>query len=241
MVETPVALVTGASRGIGRAAALGLARLGYQTLLVGRTRSTLDQVAQEICQQTEQADILAPRVVPMDLADVDTIDHVLWPVLQKVGRVDVLVNNAGQWKAGSLDMSCEELEALIRLNLTAQVAVLQTVVPMMKQQGSGAIFNIASRAGKVGFAGSGGYCASKFALVGMGESLFRELVPLGLKVTTLCPGWVNTDMGYEAGCTLEPERIIQPEDLVKTMQWVLSLSPGTCVKEVVLESPQSLA
>ena len=240
MQETPVALITGASRGIGRAITLGLARMGYQTILVGRSRTGLDQVAQEICESVTQAEALSPLVVPMDLADVQTIDQVLWPVLQKTGRIDILVNNAGQWTAGSLEMSCSDLEALLRLNVSAQVAVMQTVVPLMKQQGSGTIINVASRAGKVGFAGDGGYCASKFALVGFSESLYRELVPLGIKVTTLCPGWVNTDMGYEAGCVLPAEQIIQPEDLLKTIQWLLSLSPGVCVKEVVLESPRSM-
>lgn len=240
MQKTPVALITGASRGIGRAAALGLAQMGYQTILVGRSHTSLDLVAREIYERVNQSEALAPLVVPLDLEAIGTIDQVLWPVLHDIGRIDVLVNNAGQWAAGSLDMDCSDLETLLRINVTAQVAVLQTVVPMMKQQGSGTVFNVASRAGKVGFQGSGGYCASKFALVGFGESLYRELTPLGIKVTTLCPGWVNTDMGIEAGCPLPPQEIIQPEDLLKTIQWLLSLSPGACVKEVVLGSPQSL-
>jgi 3-oxoacyl-[acyl-carrier protein] reductase len=138
-------------------------------------------------------------------------------------------------------MRCKDLEHLLRVNVTAHVAVLQSVVPMMKQQGSGHIFNVASRAGKVGFTGVGGYCASKFALAGFGESLYRELVPQGIKVTTLCPGWVNTDMADDAHCTLDPGDMIQPEDLYKTIRWLLSLSPCACVKEVVMESPQSMA
>lgn len=240
MIQRPVALITGASRGIGRAVALGLAKDGYQTILVGRSRQTLESVARAICETIED-DTLAPLVVPHDLSRVDHIDKVLWPVINRLGRIDVLVNNAGQHVEGSLDMSCQDLENLLRINVTAQIAVLQTVVPMMKQQGDGHIFNVASRAGKVGFPGVGGYCATKFALRGFGESLYRELVPQGIKVTTLCPGWVNTDMAADATCPLEPDEMIQPDDLFKTVQWLLSLSPSACVKEVLLESPKSMA
>jgi 3-oxoacyl-[acyl-carrier protein] reductase len=241
MTQSPVALITGASRGIGRAVAIGLAQDGYQTILVGRSGETLEPVAQTICEQAVQNDELSPLVVPLDLSRLDHIDPVLGPVIYKLGRVDVLVNNAGQHIPGSLDMRCRDLEQLLRINFTAQVAVLKSVVPMMTQQGSGYIFNVASRAGKVGFEGVGGYCASKFALAGFGESLYRELVPQGIKVTTLCPGWVNTDMAADADCTLDPDDMIQPEDLYKTVQWLLSLSPGVCVKDVVLESPKSMA
>jgi len=175
MKETPVALITGASRGIGRAVAMGLAQLGYQTILVGRSRTSLDRVAQEICDRGGRTDELLPWVVPLDLSEVETIERSLGPVLQRAGRIDVLVNNAGQWSDGSLEMTCADLENLLRINVTAQAAVLQTVVPLMKRQGSGTIFNVASRAGKVGFADTGGYCASKFALVGLGEFGYRHL------------------------------------------------------------------
>ncbi|NQV31488.1 MAG: SDR family oxidoreductase [Phycisphaeraceae bacterium] len=241
MTQTPVALITGASRGIGRAVAMGLAQDGYQTILVGRSRETLVPVAQAICEQRGRDGELAPVVVPLDLSCLDNIDPVLGPVIYKLGRVDVLVNNAGQYIQGSLDMRCKDLERLLRVNVAAQVAILQSVVPVMKQQGSGHVFNVASRAGKVGFEGVGGYCASKFALAGFGESLYRELVPQGIKVTTLCPGWVNTDMATDAHCTLDPGDMIQPEDLSKTIRWLLSLSPEACVKEVVIESPKSMA
>ncbi len=202
MTQSPVALITGASRGIGRAVAIGLAQDGYQTILVGRSRETLESVAQTICGQMNLDGNLAPLVVPLDLSRLDDIASVLGPVIDRLGRVDVLVNNAGQHIPGSLDLRCKDLEHLLRVNVTAQVAVLQSVVPMMTQQGSGYIFNVASRAGKVGFEGVGGYCASKFALAGFGESLYRELVPQGIKVTTLCPGWVNTDMAADAHCSL---------------------------------------
>jgi NAD(P)-dependent dehydrogenase (short-subunit alcohol dehydrogenase family) len=110
----------------------------------------------------------------------------------------------------------------------------------MKKQQSGYIFNVASRSGKVGFAGNGGYGASKFGLVGLSESLYRELTPQGIKVTALCPAWVNTNMAREAGTPLEADEMIQPEDVFETIRWLLSLSSGACVKEVVITNPKSL-
>ena len=110
----------------------------------------------------------------------------------------------------------------------------------MKKQQSGYIFNVASRSGKVGFSGSGGYSASKFGLLGLNESLYRELTPQGIKVTALCPAWVNTQMAREAGTPLEAEEMIQPSDLFHTIQWLVNLSSGACVKEVVITNPQSL-
>lgn len=240
MPDFPVAIITGASRGIGRVVATGLALDGYLTVLIGRSRHILDDVAKDIWEQTGQNEALSPWVLPMDMSHVEAIDRTLGPVLMKLGRVDVLVNNAGQWAGGSTDLPHREFNDLMRINISAQVAVTQSVVPLMKKQGQGHIFNVASRAGKIGFADSGAYCASKFALVGFSESLYRELATEGIKVTALCPGWVHTDMAVEAGTPLAPEDMIQPEDLLQTVRWLLSLSAHACVREVVLECSQNI-
>lgn len=84
-------------------------------------------------------------------------------------------------------------------------------------------------------AGLGGYTASKFGLVGLGEVLYRELAAQGIKVTTLCPGWVNTDMASGEGCVHPPEKMIQPEQIAATMRWLLSLGPSVSIMEVLLE------
>jgi NAD(P)-dependent dehydrogenase (short-subunit alcohol dehydrogenase family) len=161
-------------------------------------------------------------------------------VMKQYGRIDILVNNAGTHFGGSLDLPEQDFKSMMDTNLVAQLVFAQEVVPVMKKQQSGYIFNVASRSGKVGFAGSGGYCASKFGLVGLNESLYRELTPQRIKVTALCPAWVNTNMAQEAGTPLEAEEMIQPEDLFQTIQWLLNLSPGACVKEVVITNPKSL-
>lgn len=84
------------------------------------------------------------------------------------------------------------------------------------------------------------YCAEKFGLVGLSESVYRELAGDGIKVTTLCPGWVNTDMAQAAGTPLSAPDMIQPADILQTIRWLLSLTPATCVREVVIECLKSI-
>ena len=110
----------------------------------------------------------------------------------------------------------------------------------MKSNKEGHIINISSRAGKYGFPGSGIYSASKFGLNGLTESLYREYVSTGVKVTTICPGWVNTDMAFEANSPYKAAEMIQPEDIVKAVKFLLDLSGPTCIKELVIESSKSI-
>ncbi|WP_372650285.1 SDR family oxidoreductase [Draconibacterium sp.] len=233
MNESKTVIITGAGKGIGKAIATGLAQLGYQTILVGRNNQNLEQVAQEIGSTA--------KVLQLDITDKPAVKEAIAKIVSENGSIDILVNNAGIYFDGTVDISDDDFEKMLETNLTAQFSLLKEVVPVMKTQKSGYIFNVASRSGKVGFAGSGAYSASKFGLVGLSESLYRELNPLGIKVTALCPGWVNTEMAFDAGTPLESEEMIQPNDLFKTIEWLLQLSPGACVQEVILESPNSIS
>ncbi|MDB4582255.1 SDR family oxidoreductase [Draconibacterium sp.] len=237
MTSNKVAIITGASKGIGKAVSIGLAQMDYQTILIGRNKSDLNAVAQQII----DSGYISPKIILLDITDSISVKNTINKVMDEFGRIDILINNAGVYFDGSVNISETEFSKMLETNLTAQFVFLREVVPVMKEQKSGSIFNVASRAGKIGFAGSGGYSASKFGLVGLSESLYRELSPLGISVTALCPGWVNTKMAYEAGTSLEGEQMIQPEDIFKTVKWLLSLSPGACVKEVVLETPFSIS
>ncbi|MFR4119725.1 MAG: SDR family oxidoreductase [Bilophila wadsworthia] len=145
------------------------------------------------------------------------------------GRIDVLFNSAGVSIPGTLELGADTLDLLYRTNLRAPFLFMKHVIPIMRRQGSGYIFNLASRNGKIGVAGLGGYTASKFGLVGLGEVLYRELAAQGIKVTTLCPGWVNTDMASGEGCVHPPEKMIQPEQIAATMRWLLSLGPSVSI------------
>ncbi len=231
-----VALITGASKGIGKAIAVRMAELGYQLVITARSLHDLEELANEITAKGN----LRPAVFAADITNQNEVKEMISQALDAFNRIDILVNNAGIHYGGSLGLPLQDFKLMVDTNLTAQLMLIQLVVPVMKQQQSGYIFNIASRSGKVGFAGSGGYCATKFGFVGLNESLYRELTPLGIKVTALCPAWVNTSMAERAGTSLEPEEMIQPDDLYKTIKWLLTLSPGTCVKEVVITNPKSL-
>ncbi len=240
MSRLPVAIITGASRGIGKACATGLSDNGYRVVLVSRTEAALKEVAAEIRIDHMQQPDQAPEVYPLDVTDEKKVDQMVADIAERFGRIDLLVNNAGIYIDGSLDMSVEEFDRLYHANLRAPFSLMKAVIPVMKKQRSGSIFNIASRSGKYGFAKSGGYVSSKFGLVGLSESLYREWIQQGITVTAICPGWVDTEMAREAGTPLRDSEMIQAEDIVKTILWVLDLSPGACVREIVLESPKSI-
>lgn len=225
-----VAIVTGASRGIGACVAEGLAAEGYSVALVARSKEALEQLANKIAGSKGKDSVLTYVI---DVQDHAAVEAMIASVMSKWKRIDLLFNNAGQVKLGSVDLPIEDFDRIIAVNLRGAFSFLQTVVPIMKAQKSGTIINVASRAGKVGFAGYGTYGASKFGLVGLSESLYRELAPLGIKVTALCPSWVDTDMAKESG--LPQEEMIESNDIFKTVQWLLTLSPASVVREVMIE------
>jgi len=235
-----VVVITGASRGIGRACAIGFAGLGYQTVLIARDKQKLEEVANEIQNSPEFKNSPEPLLWFFDIAEKEKINSVINAVVEKFGRIDVLVNNAGIYYRGTSSLPLEKFEQQLAINLTAAFSFVKAVIPVMKKQKHGYIFNIASRSGKVGFAESGGYSASKFGLVGLTGSLVRELSEYGISATAICPGWVDTEMAYDAGTPLKASEMIQPSDIFKTMEWLLGLSPAARVKEVMIESSKSI-
>jgi NAD(P)-dependent dehydrogenase (short-subunit alcohol dehydrogenase family) len=229
-----IAVVTGASKGIGRACALGLSRLGYHVVLASRSVAKLRELKDEIVQQTSAG----ATVQALDVTD-DASIQAFANMLTTFGQVDVFVNNAGVDAKGTLGLDMATFDNLVSTNLRAPFMMLKYLMPLIEKSPEPYIFNIASRAGKVGFAHNGGYVATKFGLVGLNESLYREFAASKVRVTAICPGWVYTDMAQGSG--LEPHEMIQVEDIVKTLGWLLSLSPQTCVKEVVIEMKKSIA
>lgn len=232
-----VAIVTGASRGIGACVAQGLAQDGFSLVLTARSKEALEQVAQSIRSQNYKG--VQVLTYPCDVSDSNAVSDMVTSVVSKLGRIDLLVNNAGMGKTGTLAISTEEFDEVLSVNLKGPFALLKAVVPTMKAQGGGTIINVASRAGKIGFAGWGAYAASKFGMVGLGESLYRELSPMGIRVTTLCPSWVDTDMAK--GSTFPKNQMLTPEDILKSIRYIMSLSPAASVKELMIECRAHLA
>lgn len=227
--QNNVAIVTGASRGIGLAIATELAGMGYSLGLVARSDSDIEIASQEIQKKYPKIKIINDA---FDVTDGISINKFVQRVISELGDVKVLVNNAGGYLQGTSSTPTEELEQLMDVNFIAATRFVKAVLPSMKNFESGYIFNIASLCGVETFADVGSYCASKFALVGYSTSLTQELSPLGIKVTVICPSWVNTQQAI--GAPIKPDEMIQPEDLAVTIKYLLSLGPTASIRKIVI-------
>jgi short-subunit dehydrogenase len=231
-----LAIIIGASKGIGKCIAIGLANDGYHPVLIARNKERLTHVSEIIKQQSNQNS----TVYSLDISDYNRTHDVIREIDALNKPIDIIVNSAAQYLDGTLDQSVEKFKHILEINVVSQYAVLKDLIPLMKKQQHGYVFNIASRAGKYGFPGSGTYGASKFALVGLSESLYRELAAQNIKVTTLCPGWVNTQMAKEANTPFRDDEMIQPEDILNAIRFLLQLSKNACIKELMIECTQSV-
>jgi short-subunit dehydrogenase len=174
-------VITGASSGIGRSAALEIARRGANVVIAARRAEALEDVAREI----------GPRCATV-VADV-TRDEDCRRLIETAGHVDVLVNNAGFAIFGSIaEASSTDFRDMIDTNYMGAVRCTQAVLPQMLARKRGTIVNVASIAGIMGYAGMGGYCASKFALIGFTEALRDEVLGRGIRVALVCPGTTET-------------------------------------------------
>ena len=192
MSETPtrVALVTGASRGIGRAIATRLAADGRHVVLVSRSQGPLDELKAEIKSAGGQATALA-----VDVGDREAFAKAIEGVAKELGRVDILVNNAGITRDGLImRMTDEQWDEVVSVNLTSAFTACRAAArPMMKQR-FGRIVNIASTSGVVGNAGQANYAAAKAGLVGLTRTLARELGSKGVTASVIAPGVIEPDM-----------------------------------------------
>ncbi len=183
-----VALVTGSSSGIGLETCLALAREGYHTFASMRDTGK-DSALQEVAKKEN----LSIEVIPLDVEKEDSIKSAIFKVMADVGRIDVLVNNAGYGLFGCLeDVPVEGFKKQFETNFFGIIRLIQEVAPIMRKQGDGFIINISSVAGRIGFPGSTPYISSKFALEGLSESIRYELGQFGIKVIIIEPGVIKT-------------------------------------------------
>jgi short-subunit dehydrogenase len=207
------ALITGASSGIGRDVALGLSRMGARVGLLARRTADLDQLKREIEAAGGEALVLGA-----DVADPNAVRASVNRMLEAFGTVDILVNSAGVLIQGSVEtMRPADLQRMMEVNLHGTLHTIQAVTPPMRALARGNIVNVASLAGRRGVPPLGGYCATKFAVVGLTEALRVELRGSGITVSLIMPGVVDTPMirkGESSQGELAPGLLAMPP------QWV---------------------
>jgi len=215
--EQIVALVTGGSRGIGRATAEALLERGFKVYFCGRSPDLLEETQQQLF-------IRYPGRVASRLCDVrsqSAVEEMVGWIEQESGRLDVLVNNAGLGRFGPVDeLSGDDFREVIETNLLGAFYAIHAVAPIMKRQGEGWIFNIASLAAKNPFAGGAAYNASKFGLVGMSEAAMLDLRHFGIRMAAICPGSVETDFGggmMRSATASASDWRLAPEDIAKVV------------------------
>jgi len=229
MIDKSVALVTGASQGIGRAIALKFAEEGFAVALTARNESALQETAKLI----EEAGSFKPYVAPADLRDLQQITKLADSVYKKWGRIDVLVNNAGILHLKPfLEITPEEWQEMLDVNIKAVFELTQKVVPEMIARKSGAIVNIASLGGKNGFKSGTGYSATKYALRGFAASLMMELREYDIRVITVFPGSVATREAGRRADSPTRESMWQPEDVAHAVYAAVSVDSRAMMSEI---------
>lgn len=227
-----VAWVTGAGTGIGEAGAIALSAAGMQVVLSGRRRDKLEAVASQCPGQT--------RIEPLDVADKDAVNAVADRIMAEYGRLDVLVASAGinvkdrNWHNLTLD----DWDAVIRIDLDGAFYCCKAVLPTMKQQGDGLIINISSWAGKhVSVVTGPAYTAAKHAMNAMNESLNMEAGQHGVRACAICPGEVATPILDNRPIPVsdaDKAKMVQPEDCGEVIRFLAELPAHVCINELTI-------
>lgn len=227
------ALVTGAGKGIGRAVALALAKEGVNVALLARTEEQLQEVATEA-----KALGVKVAVVATDIADINKVNAAVAQAKATLGPIDILINNAGVATFGKfLEIEVADWERNIQVNLFGAYYVTRAVLPDMMERKGGDIINISSTAGQRGAATTSAYSASKFALIGLTESLMQEVRKHNIRVSALTPSTVVTDLAYSNNLIgADAEKVMHPEDLAEFIVAQLKLNRRVFVKEAGLWS-----
>lgn len=220
-------LITGASRGIGRACALRLAAPGVTLALCAQHPGSLDAVA-EACRA--RGAVVHPFA--FDLADIGNLPAQAERILAACGRVDVLVHNAGLWvEKPFLEGDLGVWDTVLDVNVRSIIHLTRHLLPHVPA--GGAVVFLSSIAARKAYSGGTNYCATKFALAGFAGCLFEEVREKGIKVCSILPGVVDTDM-HAQDASFDPQKMIQPQDVADAVAFVLQTPERVCPTEIVL-------
>ncbi len=226
------AVVTGASRGIGRATALALAAEGANLALIARSGDRLTALVEEIRSAGGGA-----RAIAFDLGDLERVPEIAREALESLGgRLDILVNNAGTFHESAFaDMDVADLERVLRVNLNSPFMLTRELLPALKAS-SGRVVNVVSTSAQQGYEHQAAYCASKHGLLGLMRALALEAKADGVHVHNLCPGGVDTDFikGTKLGERLAGQTMIAPEDIARTVVFVCSQPANVDLAELTI-------
>jgi NADP-dependent 3-hydroxy acid dehydrogenase YdfG len=228
-LQDKVALVTGGSRGIGRAIALALAKEGSKIMLAARHQGDLERVAGEIRRGGGVASNLF-----VDMRDENSIREMIAATVSEFGGLDVLINNAGLGHFTPVaEMTVAQWDEMFEVNLRGVFIATREALPLLRKPKESFVVNLASLAGKNTFANGAGYTATKWGLRAFSQCLMLEERKNGVRVLVVCPGSVDTSFGHPAGGTPRPAReIVKPEDVAETIVMALKMPQRSMVSEI---------
>jgi short-subunit dehydrogenase len=232
-----VALVTGASSGIGYAIAAMLAEEGYDLTIVSRTPEKLETAAVHLAEHGTEV-----HAVPADLAQAEEIGRVVDAHRKRFGRLDLLVNNAGMGIHGEIGgYRTKHIDMQLALNLRAVMLFYRDALDLLRaaaaEHRNALVINLSSIVGKRGAAGLSIYSAAKHGVVGFTEAMNEELSGEGIKSCALCPGFVDTDLADYSQNPVPPEEMIRTLDVAESVRSLLRLSPTCVIPEILMTRP----
>ncbi|WP_289045267.1 3-ketoacyl-ACP reductase [uncultured Olleya sp.] len=228
------AIITGGGKGLGKATAIAFAKEGIDVAITGRTESTLKQTVTEL----ETYGVKATYSI-FDVGNYDEVKTGIAKIIETFGTVDILVNNAGIAAFGTFnDMEVSQWTKIIQTNLLGMYYVTKEVLPVLINKNEGDIINVSSTAGLNGNASTSAYSASKFAVIGMSESLMKEVRKNNIRVCTLTPSTIASDMSIDLGIANKDseDSVLQPEDFAELVVAGLKLPRRAMLKSAALWS-----
>lgn len=230
-LEGKNAIITGGGRGLGKATAIAFAKEGINVAITGRNEERLKQTVAELTSLGVKA-----TYAVFDIVDKSAVKTEIAKVINFLGGIDILVNNAGISEFGKfVDMPADRWEEILLTNVMGVYNVTREVLPHLIAKNEGDIFNVASTAGLNGNPTTSAYSASKFAVIGLSESLMKEVRKNNIRVCTLTPSTIASDMSIELGLTDgNPDHILQPEDFAELLVATLKLPRRAMLKTASL-------